>query len=56
VEVRDKGDVQAMKVREVADAGERSRLWALAVEAFPPYAEYQKKTTRTIPVFLAEPA
>jgi deazaflavin-dependent oxidoreductase (nitroreductase family) len=55
VEVRDKSDVQAMKVREVADAAERSRLWALAVEAFPPYAEYQKKTTRTIPVFLAEP-
>lgn len=56
VEIRDKDQVQAMHVREVDDAQERSRLWSLAVEAFPPYAEYQKKTSRTIPVFLAEPA
>jgi hypothetical protein len=25
------------------------------VAAFPPYAEYQAKTTRRIPVFVAEP-
>ena len=33
----------AVEVREVANATERTRLWALAVAAFPPYAEYQKK-------------
>ena len=44
-----------MKVREVSDAAERARLWKLAVAAFPPYADYQKKTTREIPVFVAEP-
>ena len=56
VEVRDLAEVHAMRVREVEDGAERERLWALAVEAFPPYAEYQTRTTRKIPVFLAEPA
>jgi deazaflavin-dependent oxidoreductase (nitroreductase family) len=55
VEVRDLQDVHSMRVREVKDAGERSRLWALAVEAYPPYEEYQTRTERKIPVFLAEP-
>jgi protein-S-isoprenylcysteine O-methyltransferase Ste14 len=31
-------------------------LWELAVAAFPPYEEYQDRTTRRIPVFVAEPA
>ncbi len=56
VELRDATEVQAMRVREVADADERARVWALAVEAFPPYEEYRNKTSRTIPVFIAEPA
>src|SRR6476469_3259736 len=56
VQIRDKGDVMSMRVREVTDATERARLWAIAVEAFPPYADYQQRTERTIPVFLAEPA
>jgi deazaflavin-dependent oxidoreductase (nitroreductase family) len=56
VEIRDLTVVQAMRVREVADEAERARLWALAVAAFPPYAEYQAKTTRKIPLFVAEPA
>lgn len=55
VEIRDQTVVQAMRVREVADDAERARLWALAVAAFPPYAEYQTKTTRKIPLFVAEP-
>ena len=56
VEVRDLTEVYNMQVREVEDETERERLWALAVEAFPPYAEYQTRTERKIPVFLAEPA
>lgn len=55
VELRDETVVKSMRVREVTDAAERARLWALAVAAFPPYADYQKKTTRVIPVFLATP-
>jgi len=55
VEIRDLAAVQRMLVREVEDEAERARLWGLAVAAFPPYAEYQAKTTRRIPVFVAEP-
>ena len=55
VEIRDHAVVQAMRVREVNDRAERARLWKLAVAAYPPYEDYQAKTTRQIPVFLAEP-
>ncbi len=56
VELRDHEHVQRMRVREVNDDPERARLWKLAVAAFPPYEEYQAKTARKIPVFVAEPA
>jgi len=56
VEIRDGVDVHSMKVREVENSAERQRLWDIAVEAFPPYQEYQDKTDRSIPVFIAEPA
>ena len=39
-------------VREL-DGNERGQWWDRAVAAYPPYAEYQQKTSRTIPVFLA---
>lgn len=55
VEIRDKTEVFKMRVREVTDDPERQRLWDAAAEAFPPYNEYQAKTSRTIPVFIAEP-
>ena len=55
IELRDHTVVQRMRVREVTDDKERARLWKLAVAAFPPYEEYQAKTTRRIPVFVAEP-
>ncbi len=56
VQVQDETEVHNMQVRELSEGEERARLWDLAVEAFPPYAEYQQKTRRFIPVFLAEPA
>ena len=55
VEIRDKAEVYSMRVREVVDPVERQRLWGIAVCAFPPYQEYQNKTDRVIPVFIAEP-
>lgn len=55
VEIRDLTVVQPMKAREVDDERERARLWKLAVAAFPPYEEYQAKTTRKIPLFVTEP-
>ena len=54
VEIRDKTEVYSMRVREVVDSAERQRLWDIAVAAFPPYQEYQDKTDRQIPVFIAE--
>ena len=54
VEIRDGVNVHKMRVREMTDPEERQRLWDIAVEAFPPYKDYQEKTKRLIPVFLAE--
>ena len=54
VEIRDKAEVHSMRVREVMDSIEKQRLWAIAVAAYPPYQEYQDKTDRLIPVFIAE--
>ena len=56
VQIRDEAEVYDMRVSEVFDDGERARLWALAVAAYPPYEEYQQRTSRKIPVFIAEPA
>lgn len=53
--IRDKTEVFEMRVREVTDEQERDKLWAAGVAAYPPYDEYQAKTTRKIPVFIAEP-
>ena len=55
IELRDHTVVQRMRVREVEDQAERARLWHLAVSAYPPYADYQMRTTRRIPIFVAEP-
>jgi deazaflavin-dependent oxidoreductase (nitroreductase family) len=55
VELRDLAVVRKMRVREVSDATERERLWKAAVAAYPPYSEYQTRTTRVIPIFVAEP-
>jgi deazaflavin-dependent oxidoreductase (nitroreductase family) len=54
VEIRDKTEVYSMRAREVDDPAERKLLWDIAVEAYPPYQEYQDKTDRVIPVFIAE--
>lgn len=39
----------------IAEGTEREEWWARSVEAFPPYAEYQEKTDRQIPLFLLAP-
>ena len=54
VEIRDRTNVYNMKVREVHDREERQRFWHLAVLAYPPYKDYQERTERLIPVFIAE--
>jgi len=55
VEIRDKTEVFRMRVREVTDDNERQTLWKASAETYPPYNDYQAKTERKIPVFLAEP-
>ena len=54
VAIQDGPSPVAVTVREVHGA-ERDEWWARAVAAYPPYAEYQEKTTRVIPVLVATP-
>ena len=54
VEIRDKTEVFKMHVREVTADPERQRLWDAGAKAYPPYDDYRAKTSRKIPVFLAE--
>lgn len=53
--VRVDGEPRSVRAREV-DGDERERLWKLVVEGFPLYASYQRKTKRTIPLFVLEPS
>ena len=55
VEVQDGPHKQDMTARELSGA-EREEWWDRAVAVFPNYADYKKKTTRQIPVFVLEPA
>ena len=54
VEIRDKTEIFKMRVREITEDPERQRLWDASAAAYPPYNEYQAKTDRKIPVFIAE--
>jgi F420H(2)-dependent quinone reductase len=53
VVVQDGADKWEMTAREVTGA-EREAWWERSVAAYPPYAEYQQKTERLIPVFVLE--
>ena len=55
VQLQDGADRREMVAREVS-GDERALWWERAVAAYPPYAEYQQKTTREIPVFVLESA
>lgn len=52
VTVQDGPEPFDVHVRELEGA-ERDEWWQRAVAAYPPYAEYQEKTDRRIPVLLA---
>ena len=53
VVVQDGTEKWEMTAREVTGE-ERAAWWERAVAAYPPYAEYQQKTDRLIPVFVLE--
>ncbi|WP_043507223.1 nitroreductase family deazaflavin-dependent oxidoreductase [Streptomyces glaucescens] len=54
VELQDGPVKRDMKAREVTGA-EKAEWWERAVAAYPPYAEYQERTDREIPVFVLDP-
>jgi deazaflavin-dependent oxidoreductase (nitroreductase family) len=52
VTIQDGPEPFEVSVRQV-EGDERAEWWERAVAAFPPYAQYQLKTERRIPVFVA---
>ena len=54
VELQDGPIKQDMLAREVTGE-EKADWWKRAVEAYPDYASYQRRTDREIPVFVLEP-
>lgn len=54
VELQDGTETKEYDAREVA-GDERAEWWERSVAAYPPYADYQTKTDRQIPVFVLEP-
>ena len=55
VELQDGTESGRYTAREVTGE-EKAIWWERAVAAYPDYADYQKRTTREIPVFVLEPA
>jgi deazaflavin-dependent oxidoreductase (nitroreductase family) len=54
VELQDGADRATYDVRELPDGPERDAWWDRAVETWPTYGDYQRKTDRLIPLFLLE--
>jgi deazaflavin-dependent oxidoreductase (nitroreductase family) len=54
VRLQDGPEPFGVSVREVS-GDERATWWERAVAAYPPYAEYQERTDRQIPVLVATP-
>ena len=54
LEIQDDDRTWTVRARELEGA-EREEWWERCVAAYPPYAEYQEKTDRLIPVLVVEP-
>jgi len=54
-QVLDGSEQRAVQAHEAAGP-ERARLWEMVSAAFPLYASYQRRTDRTLPLFVLEPA
>ena len=54
IELQDGADKKTYVARE-ATGEEKEIWWERAVAAFPPYADYQRRTDRQIPLLLLEP-
>ena len=55
VVLQDGPEPVAVAIRQVT-GDEKATWWERAVAAYPPYEEYQEKTARQIPVFIASPS
>ncbi len=55
VELQD-GQVRRDMIAREVSGSEKAQWWERAVQAFPDYADYQRKTDRPIPVFVLESA
>lgn len=52
--IEEGGRRRPMHAREL-EGEEKARVWPVCVQHYAPYADYQKRTSRQIPVFLCEP-
>jgi F420H(2)-dependent quinone reductase len=55
LDLQDDDRTWTVRARELPDGPERDAWWERCVAAYPPYADYQTKTDRLIPVFVLEP-
>jgi len=55
VQIQDGPEPFAVRVTEIT-GNEKAEWWERCVAAFPPYADYQAKTDRVIPVLIARKA
>ena len=55
VKIQDGSIIYDMKVTEIIESKERKRLWDIAVKTYSHYQDYQNRTERMIPIFLAVP-
>ena len=53
IDLQDGTETFPVRAREL-EGEEREQWWERCVAAYPPYAEYQTKTDRLIPVFVLE--
>ncbi len=53
IDLQDGTETWSARAREI-EGDERAQWWERCVAAYPPYAEYQEKTDRLIPVFVLE--
>ena len=54
IEVNHRGRRMQLRARQ-ATAEEKPALWPVCDQHYAPYAEYRKRTTREIPIFVCEP-
>jgi len=55
VTVEDRGHVIPTIASDITDEGEYAHLWSQMAALYPPYNDYQRRTTRKIPVVCLTP-